>query len=62
MAAVTSGPLAEFGWMATKGTAWLFRRSRDLVPALAALAPREGAPTKTARNLTSPPKASQPEC
>jgi hypothetical protein len=42
MAAVTSGPLAEFGWMATKGTAWLFRRSRDLVPALAALAPREG--------------------
>ena len=32
---------AEFGWMATKGTAWLFRRSRDLVPALAALAVRE---------------------
>jgi lysophospholipase L1-like esterase len=33
--------LAEVGWMATKGTAWLFRRSRDLVPALAALAIRE---------------------
>jgi lysophospholipase L1-like esterase len=33
--------LAEVGWMATKGTAWLFRRSRDLVPALAALAVRE---------------------
>ena len=33
--------LAEFGWMATKGTAWLVRRSRDLVPALAALAVRE---------------------
>ncbi len=33
--------LAEFGWMATKGTAWLFRRSRDLVPALTALAVRE---------------------
>jgi hypothetical protein len=33
--------LAEFGWMATKGTGWLFRRSRDLVPALAALAVRE---------------------
>jgi len=33
--------LAEFGWMATKGTAWLFRRSRDLVPALAGLAVRE---------------------
>src|SRR5690349_215894 len=33
--------LAEAGWMATKGTAWLVRRSRDLVPALAALALRE---------------------
>jgi lysophospholipase L1-like esterase len=33
--------LAEVAWMATKGTAWLFRRSRDLVPALAALAVRE---------------------
>ncbi len=32
---------AEFGWMATKGTAWLLRRSRDLVPALTALAVRE---------------------
>jgi hypothetical protein len=27
--------------MATKGTGWLLRRSRDLVPALAALAVRE---------------------
>jgi hypothetical protein len=33
--------LAEFGWMATKGTAWLVRRSRDLVPALVGLAIRE---------------------
>jgi lysophospholipase L1-like esterase len=33
--------LAEVGWMATKGTGWLLRRSRDLVPALAALAVRE---------------------
>jgi lysophospholipase L1-like esterase len=33
--------LAEVGWMATKGTAWLVRRSRDLVPALAGLAMRE---------------------
>jgi hypothetical protein len=32
---------AEFGWMATKGTAWMFRRSRDLVPALASLAAKE---------------------
>jgi hypothetical protein len=33
--------LAEVRWMATKGTAWLVRRSRDLVPALAGLALRE---------------------
>ena len=33
--------LAQAGWMATKGTAWLFRRSRDLVPALVGLAVRE---------------------
>src|SRR5580700_5533649 len=32
--------LAEFGWMATKGTTWLIRRSRDLVPALVGLAIR----------------------
>jgi lysophospholipase L1-like esterase len=33
--------LAELGWMATKGTAWVLRRSTDLVPALLALAVRE---------------------
>ena len=33
--------LAEAGLMATKGTAWLVRRSRDLVPALVGLAVRE---------------------
>ena len=33
--------LAEAGWMATKGTAWLVRRSRDLMPALVGLAVRE---------------------
>jgi hypothetical protein len=33
--------LAEVHWMATKGTAWLVRRSRDLVPALMGLAVRE---------------------
>ena len=32
---------AELRWMATKGTTWLARRSRDLVPALLALAVRE---------------------
>jgi glycosyltransferase involved in cell wall biosynthesis len=35
------GRLAEFGWLATKGTAWVARRSTDLVPALVALAVRE---------------------
>ena len=45
--------LAEFGWMATKGTAWLVRRSRDLVPALAALAVHEwlGADNGTERDV-----------
>ena len=33
--------MAEFRWMATKGTMWLARRSRDLVPALLSLAIRE---------------------
>ncbi len=32
---------AEFAWMATKGTKWLLRRSRDLGPALLGLAIRE---------------------
>jgi hypothetical protein len=32
---------AEIRWMATKGTMWLARRSRDLVPSLLALAVRE---------------------
>jgi lysophospholipase L1-like esterase len=30
--------LAQFAWMATKGTAWVARRSTDLVPGLLALA------------------------
>jgi lysophospholipase L1-like esterase len=33
--------MAEIRWMATKGTTWLARRSRDLVPTLLALAIRE---------------------
>jgi lysophospholipase L1-like esterase len=33
--------LAEIGWLATKGTAWVLRRSIDLVPGLLALAIRE---------------------
>jgi lysophospholipase L1-like esterase len=33
--------MAEFGWMATKGTAWVLRRSTDLVPYLLAMAVAE---------------------
>ncbi len=33
--------LAEIGWLATMGTAWVLRRSIDLVPGLLALAIRE---------------------
>jgi lysophospholipase L1-like esterase len=33
--------MAEILWMATKGTTWLARRSRDLVPALVAMAVHE---------------------
>lgn len=32
---------AQAGWLATEGTAWLARRSRDLLPALTRLAVRE---------------------
>jgi lysophospholipase L1-like esterase len=40
----TSAPptrFQEFAWMATKGTAWVIRRSKDLVPALVYLTVRE---------------------
>ena len=33
--------LAQAGWMATKGTVWVVRRSTDLVPSLLAMAVRE---------------------
>jgi lysophospholipase L1-like esterase len=33
--------IAQFGWMATKGTAWVLRRSTDLVPSLLAMAARD---------------------
>jgi lysophospholipase L1-like esterase len=33
--------LAQFGWLATKGTAWVVRRSTDLVPYLVGMAVRE---------------------
>jgi len=35
------GRWAELAWMATKGTAWVLRRSTDLVPYLLAMAVRE---------------------
>jgi lysophospholipase L1-like esterase len=49
--------LAEFAWMATKGTAWLIRRSTDLVPALVALAVRELLAADDARE----PEAREPD-
>lgn len=33
--------LAEIGWLATRGTAWVLRRCTDLVPGLVAMAIRE---------------------
>ncbi|HUC57606.1 MAG TPA: SGNH/GDSL hydrolase family protein [Streptosporangiaceae bacterium] len=33
--------LAQFAWMSTKGTAWVLKRSTDLVPYLVAMALRE---------------------
>jgi lysophospholipase L1-like esterase len=35
------GTLAELAWLATKGTAWVLRRSTDLVPYLLAMAARD---------------------
>jgi lysophospholipase L1-like esterase len=35
------GRIAEVGWLATRGTAWVLRRSTDLVPALLAMAVKE---------------------
>jgi hypothetical protein len=35
------GRPAEICWLATKGTAWVLRRSTDLVPALLAMAVKE---------------------
>ena len=55
--------------MATKGTAWLVRRSRDLVPALVGLAVREWlglgreetAPETTETSETTEPKYPEAE-
>ena len=56
--------LAEFGWLATKGTAWVVRRSTDLVPALLAMAIRErwsggDPPSATREHAATEPRAPQ---
>src|SRR5689334_24794436 len=56
--------LAEVHWMATKGTAWLVRRSRDLVPALVGLAVREWlglGREEPESEPTEPPEITDPE-
>jgi lysophospholipase L1-like esterase len=55
--------LAEVGWMTTKGTAWLVRRSRDLVPALMGLALREwlGLGHEEPESENTEPKYPEPE-
>ncbi|HEX9033385.1 MAG TPA: hypothetical protein VF834_16215, partial [Streptosporangiaceae bacterium] len=40
-ASVPPTRLAEFAWLATKGTGWVLRRSTDLVPYLLAMSVRE---------------------
>jgi len=49
--------------MATKGTAWLVRRSRDLVPALVGLAVREwlGLGREEPEPETTEPETTEPE-
>jgi lysophospholipase L1-like esterase len=56
--------LAEIGWLATKGTAWVVRRSTDLVPGLVAMAVRERwsggqAPSATTEHAAAEPRAPQ---
>ena len=57
--------VAQAGWMATKGTAWVLKRSTDLVPGLLALAVREaftGPPdlvTATMEHVAARPRARQ---
>ncbi len=55
--------LAEVHWMATKGTAWLVRRSRDLVPALVGPAVREwlGLGREEPEPETTEPEYPEPE-
>jgi lysophospholipase L1-like esterase len=50
--------LEQFAWMATKGTAWVARRSTDLVPNLLAMAYAEWRSGQPADG----PAAAEPEC
>lgn len=52
---------AEIGWLATKGTAWVLRRSTDLVPGLLALAIRERWAGEFPVQAVSPPSAATME-
>jgi lysophospholipase L1-like esterase len=52
--------LAEIGWLATRGTAWVLRRCTDLVPGLVAMAIRERWSGEDAANATMERVASEP--
>jgi glycine/D-amino acid oxidase-like deaminating enzyme len=52
--------LAEFGWLATKGTAWVVRRSTDLVPGLLAMAIKERWSGGDPASATREPVATEP--
>jgi lysophospholipase L1-like esterase len=56
--------LAEIGWLATRGTAWVLRRCTDLVPGLVAMAIRErwsgeGPASATREHAAAGPRAPQ---
>jgi len=60
--------LAEIGWLATKGTAWVLRRSTDLVPGLLVMTIREHwsgeqpggeSPSATMERVAAGPRARQ---
>jgi lysophospholipase L1-like esterase len=52
--------LAEIGWLATKGTVWVLRRSTDLVPGLLVLAIKERWSGREALNATMEPVEAGP--
>jgi lysophospholipase L1-like esterase len=51
---------AEFAWMSTKGTAWVLKRSTDLVPYLIAMAAKEMWDRRHEDNTLPPPDEGQP--